>query len=110
MFGGFPPPAAGADILTGLDRTRAGCAADAWKSLVVKGVVRYVVGMDVFPNLRLAPIGERVEFGDSAMGEVQFDLGQADSGDRLFVTLTRARRRGSTFRIPQHSLRFSIDA
>src|SRR6185503_6621121 len=36
----FPPPAAGARIRAGLDRTRARCAADARVAAIVQSVVR----------------------------------------------------------------------
>ena len=51
----LPPPATGAHILTWLNSTGAGLAANAWIALIVKFVVRYVVLADVVPNLLFSP-------------------------------------------------------
>ena len=47
---------------------RAGRAVDALTTLVVQGVVRHVVGVDVFPHARDVPVRERVELQEAGAG------------------------------------------
>src|SRR4030067_1051370 len=58
-----PPPAAGADVFAGLDGAGAGRAADAGEAAVVKGVIGDVVGLDVVPDLLLAPVDKGGDLG-----------------------------------------------
>src|SRR5439155_6292991 len=61
----LPPPAAGADVLAGLDRARAGRAADTRVALVVEAVVGHVMLLDVVPDVVVRPLDERVELQDA---------------------------------------------
>lgn len=58
MVGRFPPPAAGADVLTWLDGPGTWLTADAGIALVVKFVIGYVVSLDVVPYLLFCPCDE----------------------------------------------------
>src|ERR1044071_5073997 len=58
----FPPPAAGARIRAGLDRSRTRCATDARVTAIVQGVVRQVARLDVGPHVLLGPIEQRADF------------------------------------------------
>src|SRR5690242_3037076 len=64
LFGGriFPPPSSRANMFAGRHGARAGRAADARIALVVQPVVGHGVGVEVGPDLLLAPVGERIEF------------------------------------------------
>src|SRR6185369_15063315 len=67
---GFPPPAAGTEVLADGDGARARRAADAGKELVVQRVVVNVVRLDVVPDVGPAPVGERVELGAALVVEL----------------------------------------
>src|SRR5260221_8076799 len=58
----FPPPAAGAAVLAGTDRARARFAADARVSARMQRVDRHVERLQVRPDVRLGPVGERAVF------------------------------------------------
>src|SRR5690606_5402992 len=51
----FPPPAAGARVLSGPDRARTGIAAYGGIALVVQRVVRNIVGANYGPHLGVGP-------------------------------------------------------
>src|SRR2546421_2853877 len=70
----LPPPAAGAQVLALLRRSRARGAADRRVALVVERVVRKVVLTHVVPYLVLGPFGERVQLDDRAVVVVDLDL------------------------------------
>ena len=55
---GQPDPAAGAQIVAGLDRLRAGPAADAGVVLLVQIVVGDVVLVDIVPDVGFAPVDQ----------------------------------------------------
>ena len=57
----LPPPATGARICTGLDRTRAWRATDARIAAIVQSVVRQVARLDVGPHVLLRPIEQRTD-------------------------------------------------
>src|SRR5919112_159298 len=67
---GFPPPAAGADILAERDGARARRAADAREEAVVQRVVRDLERPDVVPDVGLAPVGQRVELDPSGVADL----------------------------------------
>ena len=71
FVGVLPPPAAGADILTGGDGTCAGLSPYAGVALLVHFVVRHIVGFDVINHFGLTPQHERIEF-DYIIGGVVF--------------------------------------
>ena len=53
VLGAFPPPAAGAHVLAGLDGARAGRAADGGVAAVVQRVVGHAVRAQVVPDVVL---------------------------------------------------------
>lgn len=59
-----PDPAAGAQVVAGLDGLSAGPAADAGVVPLVQLVVGDVVGMDVGPDVRFGPFYQRSDFDD----------------------------------------------
>src|SRR5438309_11124616 len=69
----LPPPAPGALVLAGLRRARAGRAADRRVAPVVERVARHLVLVDVLPDLRARPGGERRDLGDAAVRGVLRD-------------------------------------
>ncbi len=60
------------------------CTADGGKTLIVKLVVRHIVGFDVGPHLVSGPGRERAEFLQ-AVGGVPFSVGKTGAGDRLLL-------------------------
>ena len=82
MFGTFPPPASGADILVGLDRPRAGLAAYTAESMFLQFVVGDMMGADVVPCLFFAPVYQWVDFKQLVL-LIPFDFLHSLAGDRL---------------------------
>src|SRR5580658_4669270 len=60
----FPPPSSGPEVLAGMDGAGAGGAADAHESLIVQGVIRNIVFVDIGPDSSGIPVQERVVFDD----------------------------------------------
>src|SRR5580704_19641623 len=58
-IGALPPPAAGAFVLAGLYRTRAGRATNARKAAVMQRVVGQPLFADVLPDLVFRPLEQR---------------------------------------------------
>src|SRR5262249_46379483 len=81
----LPPPAAGADVLAGLDRARAGGATQARIAAGVEGVVGHAVLPHVLPRLAPRPARERVDLHDAAVAVVDLDRGQHRARDRLLA-------------------------
>lgn len=79
----FPPPAARAEVLAGLDGTGAGSAADADEASVVERVVRDVVLPNEVAHLIECPVEERVKF-EELVGLVPFEWGHVLAVGRLF--------------------------
>ncbi len=80
----FPPPAARAEILSGLYGAGAGCAAYADKALVVQGVVGDIVLPNVVVHLIKSPIEERVKFEKLVCG-IPFKGFHVEAVGRLFA-------------------------
>src|SRR5919197_4480152 len=70
----FPPPAPGARIGARFDGPRARGATNALIALVVKWVVRHIVGAHVLPDFFLGPIGQGAHLDDPAVVVIQLDL------------------------------------
>ena len=64
MLGVFPPPASSTHVLSWLDGSGAGFAADTGIALVVEFVVGHLVAFDIVPHLLLRPRDERVNFDE----------------------------------------------
>ena len=64
----FPPPAAGADVLAGLDGARAGLATDGWEALGVQRIDGDGVLFDVALEMLEGPIGDRVDLDEVVLG------------------------------------------
>ena len=91
---GFASPATGARVLPGFDRVCARPAADAGITVIVQGVIRQVIYLNVFPDLFACPRRQRIEFCH-LVGVIPFDKGSvgaegglvaADAGDPGFIT------------------------
>src|SRR5206468_5150999 len=67
----FPPPAALALVLAGVDGAGAGFAADRVEAAIMERVVGYVVLADVCPHLARGPVGERVELDQRTLGRAE---------------------------------------
>src|SRR5262249_3476831 len=88
LFGrtGFPPPAAGAGIFARSGGPGAGRTTNARIASVVKRVVRHVVGRDIVPDLLFAPVGEWINFDQTTVLFVRFDLADGGPGSRVIPT------------------------
>ena len=73
LIGLLPPPAAGADVFTGLYRAGAGLAANGGIATIMECVVRHSVATEVMPDIIFRPIGERIEFLHAVRGVVFLD-------------------------------------
>ena len=82
VFGVFPPPTAGADILAWSDGACTGLASYAGKPFVVQFVVWHGVFLYIIPHLFFCPIDERIEFYQSVEGVGFYHL-HVVSGDGL---------------------------
>src|SRR5204863_6353410 len=97
-FPDLPPPAPGAHVLSSDSGPGAGRAADGAVALVVERVVGHFEGADVLPHLVFAPVGERIELDDPALGVefLEFQIGARDgllaalAGDPGFLAPERA--------------------
>src|SRR4029453_3992654 len=79
-----PPPAAGADVLTGFDSARAGGTADTGVILVMETVVRDLIRLDVGPDVVVAPLDERVDL-QPRVPPAPFDGGGVCASDGLVL-------------------------
>src|SRR5262245_25407800 len=88
LFGrtGFPPPAAGAEILARSGGPGAGRTTNARIASVVKWVVRHVVGPDIVPDLLFAPVGEWIHFDQTTVLFVHLDFADGGPGSGVIPT------------------------
>src|SRR5215472_1869317 len=86
LLGILPPPATGTDVLARLDRASARSTADARIPPRVERIHRNIVTGDITPDLVLAPLGERVEFGQPVLG-VELLNCDVTAGERLGAPL-----------------------
>src|SRR5690606_18436362 len=87
--GVLPPPATRAHVLAGLDRPRAGLAADRRIARPVQAVHRHVVVPNVRPHLLVRPVGERIHLHDAAVCRVHLDLGHVPARHALLAAQAR---------------------
>src|SRR6266849_3473160 len=95
VLGRFPPPAAGAHVLAGLDGARAGRTADRWIALRVQRIHRQGMLARVLPGLRLGPVGERIELDEAAVLQIQIDHRHLRASGRLLAAQARDPRRAA---------------
>jgi hypothetical protein len=62
VFGKFPPPSAGTNVLSRFDRSGARGASDRGEPPVVEEIVGDIVFFDILPHLLFVPMDERVYF------------------------------------------------
>ena len=100
MVGVFPPPAAGADILSLFNWSCAGGTADTRIVLFVERIDGNLVLFDVFLNLFQRPVGDRVDLDQGRVVGIFTHLGNvragdvlvpADTGDPCFQIIERPR-------------------
>lgn len=109
----FPPPATDACIIAGFDRTGVELAADRWVPRSGSALYGNLIGANIGPHVFIGTVDKRLELGE-AVCFAELGFTQILAQNHLFATQARhavlpakARRKGSTLRMPQQALRLS---